>query len=149
MGSFAAGEFRNNFRAVSPQVTPNWEKTIWRLLRNWQRLAGVVSTLVSTENAVLETMPAVRTAEVRSQVRTRNALFAGAASGALWSCFPPKRRAPRKWQLQWQVAATKKERIGLRAVSLLDLSDVREESCRRRDLADLSGSCRPGRREPD
>ncbi|MDN7869997.1 hypothetical protein QZM26_11300 [Burkholderia multivorans] len=87
---------RQMFEKESKQINPG-------------HIFQTVSKVASTENGLWETMPAVR-----SQVRTGNALFAGAASGASWSFFPPKRWAPEKWQLQWQVAATKKERIGLR-----------------------------------
>lgn len=64
----AGGVSRNSrtlFRAVNPQITPNQEKTIRRLLRNRQRLTGLVSTMVSTVSGTLETA-------VRSQVRTES-----------------------------------------------------------------------------
>ncbi|MBU9678815.1 hypothetical protein KTF37_18340 [Burkholderia multivorans] len=114
---------------ISPQINPHWENRQRRLLRNWQRLAGVVSTLVSTENGVWN-HPAVRAVKVRTEMPVRRA---GAGE-----FVPAEKGGARKMAVAVAGCSHKKERAGFRAVSLLDLSDVREESCRFRDLADLA-----------
>ncbi len=112
--SFATGEFRNNFRAVSPRITPNLEKPMRRLLQNGQRLAGMVSTLVSKVSGSLETVVRspgthptfmVRTAEVRSQVHTEMAIPLRRARTKL-QLKPEKRSGPDYWQLACSTSPT-------------------------------------------
>ncbi|MBU9366704.1 hypothetical protein [Burkholderia multivorans] len=86
-GTFPASRFPDRF----PRKPPIWRSSG----------AGTHSTGTHGKRTPDKVEGLVRTAEVRSQVRTGNALFAGAASGASWSFFPPKRWAPEKWQLQW------------------------------------------------